>query len=122
VTNLPAGAELDRLVCEKVMGKTYRQMTGFQMQYEGMLPWSPSTNIAHAWEVVEHLQAHNPFWQGGDGMGGDSWGSVTISPCSAYRPEGWHGWTVNFGDDNTSASGETLPLAICRAALAAVSE
>lgn len=49
-----SGRELDTLIAEKVMGWT-SIADGHVVPYKG--PWSPSTNIAHAWEVVEKVTA-----------------------------------------------------------------
>jgi hypothetical protein len=74
---LPAGAELDRIVAERVMGwgwTTIHIAAGSDALGEwveghdqsgpvtypgGYFPrtaWHPSTNIAHAWEVVEGMR------------------------------------------------------------------
>jgi hypothetical protein len=120
-TTLEAGRELDTLVAEKVMGWTKwrspvvprgsaepdcwltndRTSPTFKIAH-----WSPSTDIACAWQVVERmrdrgfaLELHYEFG------------------CSIQ-------WVADFSNDGWSSTGEqlgdTAPLAICRAALAAV--
>lgn len=59
------GRELDRLVAEKVMGwrtcpNVFPGGVGWDTGEERLRnwrSWSPSTNIAHAWEVVEKVTA-----------------------------------------------------------------
>jgi hypothetical protein len=118
---LPAGQELDRIIAERVMGwrivDDIVPNTGEQLElleHNGCLwkddpitddcsvPWRPSTDIAHAWEVAEHCR-HN-------GMG--------FMDLICLGPE----WGVMFGHDPTEdyVYAPTAPLAICRAALAAV--
>ena len=122
-SDLPAGRELDALVAEKVMGWT------FQTFPEGACPevrhwhrtspipeerspeWAASfigacprfsTDLAAAWTVVEKLR------------GCDQWPEIGATGRSWYCEfEGEPGVIVEgFGD--------TAPLAICRAALEAV--
>jgi hypothetical protein len=59
MNSLAAGPELDRLIAERVMGWKYDPEFGLLngeqfMEINGS--WSPSTNIAHAWEVMEQLR------------------------------------------------------------------
>jgi hypothetical protein len=63
-----------------------------------------STDIAVAWQVVEKMQERD-------------WMGVMISPAMGH---GWKGWAVNFGGDDSLVYGETLPEAVCKAALLAV--
>lgn len=123
IADIPAGPDLDRLVAEKVMGwkwgPTGADYSGWQgsKQYpNGMWNrkndacrghWSPSTDIAHAWEVVEHMEQNggliaNMYSQRG------CW-SVGIEPLPESR------YIEVFRE-----VAETAPLAICRAALLAV--
>ena len=134
---MPAGREMDALVAEKVMGlapcdawspvnfgsaggpamwldkpcghdgKCYP--TPSEHPFSGPLHYS--TSIAAAWEVVERLRADKV-------MGGASIAAVN-APDDATPGE----WCVEWFDgDHTldCAIGDTAPLAICRAALAAV--
>lgn len=111
---LPAGRELDALVAERVMGWT-RSPRDYGSRlvwvthpenivrfWKGRRSFQPSTDIAAAWEVLEKHQ------------------------FSLIRiPDGWvagrfdfnsPAWDFAFGD-----AAPTAPLAICRAALKAVS-
>lgn len=102
IETMPAGDEIDDMVWTKVMGGKPDQ---FAMGSDGYA-WSPSTRIAHAWEVVEHLYA-------GIGIAGAVGGAWEVS------------LSTDIGDPTqdrveVEAEGDTLPLAICRAALKAV--
>lgn len=110
--NLPAGPELDRLIAEKVMGWTFEAELGnywledgtdvCRVLIGGHEYWRPSTNIAHAWEVVEHLRPDKIIRLSDDV---DRWVAFFV----------FAGWRGQF-------NAPTAPLAICRAALAAVSD
>ena len=120
-TKLPAGPELDQLIALKVMGWTLTESGhpdfdrgnwidadgNFRhcspTSYIGLLPFLPSTKIAHAWEVVEHMNGR---------------GLLLSRICRSS--EGAFYW-VNFDDQSVNTCGNTAPLAICYAALAAVS-
>lgn len=104
---LEAGPQMDALVAEKVMGwsirgelwkdkrGTIRRSKSTFEQYEPSIRWSPSTDIAAAWEVVEKMPM---------GM----WPSVD-------------GWVVEIPDGSgDEVEAPTAPLAICRAALKAI--
>jgi hypothetical protein len=90
ILQLEAGPDLDRLVARKVMGKRKPR-------------WSPSANITSAWEVVERLLELD-FGVEVYGERGFLW------KVAVYDKTGrcWRG------------SADTVPLAICRAALLAV--
>lgn len=116
-----AGPELDRLIAEKVMGWTVYQIPGMSIQPRGepeMRPaieyrkdgsltyseaddeslfWSPSTDITHAWEVVERMIALGK--------------ALSMATHGHDNEE----WSVTFGRSNALA--HTAELAICRAAL-----
>ncbi len=127
---LQAGAELDRLIAEKVMGwklaASAKAMAGFEDGYGdyilgfqngperlGMTSYpeaftesfQPSINISHAWEVVERLRAIG---------------------CPDIYIATWHeGGFAAFVEradahDTGDIIATTAPLAICRAALLAV--
>ena len=116
IDTMPAGPELDRLVAEKVMGwrlECFANASRTPMAYSdknakimASADWSPSTNIAHAWGVVEHLERmggliSNMYSQGGCwSVGIEPMPESNLHPC--YR-----------------AIGSTAPLAICRAAIKA---
>lgn len=120
---LTAGRELDALVAEKVMGwhivtdfdlrppeKHWNNAKGYVCLVAGnklndgreMKGFSPSTDIADAWKVVEKMRER--------GL------DVYLRFVST--------WTAEFdsvsGDVNGFADADTAPLAICLAALKAV--
>jgi hypothetical protein len=122
---LPAGPELDKLIADKVIGKQAIIVDGQcrMLWIEGQLdrphffhkysnPWAPSTEIADAWIVVEMLW--NNFWPVGSG------GPRLQATIYLQRSE----WVCDICDEGlflrVSARAETAPLAICRAALKAV--
>jgi hypothetical protein len=124
VDALPAGRELDALVAERVFGAPYywsdagseggTPLTGNIVP--GFAEWQTvasgreippfSTDIAAAWDVLEAMRA--------GGWGGEL----------EYSPDG-AGFRIMFwrsGKTRDACLQETAPLAICRAALKAVSE
>ncbi len=131
MSDLPAGAELDRLVAERVMGWRWHQPPkydyhgplpeqgavlvppgfdekGFEWPPKGVIPvgffcsaFNPSTNIAHAWEVVEKMNAAG-LWQ----LLSQDW---AFNWCCGFAKAGEFGPSGGWCD--------TAPLAICRAAL-----
>jgi hypothetical protein len=126
VSELEAGRELDVLIAVKVMG--WHDINGNAATTGGLLndkrEWKSlpdySTDIAAAWAVVEYLKKRNWSW--------------TFSHCAAApRTE----QDINEGHHHGTSAGvrrdhygtrpfywiyaETMPLAICRAALKAVS-
>ncbi len=92
---LTAGPELDRIVAERVMGLTDASDDDYRA-------WQPSTNIAHAWEVVERLRPT---------------GARLI--LTDYGPD-WDAVFRRSDDTYECAQADTAPLAICLAALRAV--
>jgi len=108
---MPAGREMNDAVAHRVMGWEFHANAGWYTpgmwefnpaRRAAPCDWSPSTDIAAAWEVVEKLDDGN-----------------LIFSLLRYGA----GWRVGFMDDGNmrgSASGDTAPLAICRAALKAV--
>ncbi len=104
VDNAPAGPELDRFIAERVM--LNRVSPDGSVTTKGCIgtgAWSPSTNLAHAWEVVEKLEASgwllNLYSQGG---------------C-------WSAWIEKSAHETSGrVVADTAPLAICRAAAKAV--
>jgi hypothetical protein len=150
ILRMEAGREMDVLIINKFISpkppsdKTYRQLLGEQEMFysclsvkdqsdcwEIVIDWgdisrsgreddfpewqpaiSPSTDIAAAWEVVEkinekyHWKLHSPFITGSEWFIG-------------FTPHGVTGWN---GTPDFNASGNTAPLAICRAALLATFE
>lgn len=124
MSELPAGRELDALIAEKVMGLCVRsaEQVGIRAHEEEyacdfyvnkpdaseprwghMLPLQPySTDIRAAWEVFERVR------------------HLSQESSTRIEHEGdlWHA-TFSTLDFLAQASGETAPLAICRAALKA---
>jgi len=117
ILNMPEGRELDALVAEKVMGcdtkqfiwKRYGKPDAIQdCEYGG--PCNYSTDIAAAWQVVEKME-HDDWW----------WEAANVVPNSdpiVYEFK----WTHRGVIKAFYACEDTIPLAICRAALLAVME
>ena len=103
--------ELDRAIATEVMGWQDHPSFAFALDVPGSdepayrykESWSPSTDISHAWEVVEKMRERR--WQFNRHPESDQWQAIVN--CRALR-------------DTKSACVETLPRAICLAALAAV--
>jgi hypothetical protein len=106
---MEAGRKLDALVAEKVMGWKDKVLTtedeGIAIieSFDNIFKFSPSTNIADAWKVVEKIQ--EKFWIKLVGYG-----------------EGFICTLTGKGDNTlkTAVDETTAPLAICLAALEAV--
>ncbi len=114
---MKAGRKLDSLISEKIFGEKYPYNKMFKDYYR---PWVEdpiayeecphySTNIKSAWEVVEKLLTmlpnqdfHVEHWADEENSG---W---QVSSC--YELGGWKDWV----------RAETLPHAICLAALKAL--
>ena len=118
IDELPAGRELDALVAERVMGwhitdaikKPGQDDYGVAPGQVGVL-WvvrvpDYSTDIAAAWQVVERLIKLDAF----------------VSLDYDFQNVDSEKWSVTFITRKAidCESGETAPLAICRAALKAV--
>jgi len=117
ILKLEPGHELDRLIAERVMG--WKEGKDFGVGESGIAryiregpkyfertrieAWSPSTDIAAAWEVIADLLTR-----------------YNVSVYSARYPIRWFVQIVALKDWETKAlvQDENLPLAICRAALA----
>ena len=119
IDTLPAGPELDALIAEKVMGWEWNIRNG-QCYAEHWCSnaadcwpeWSPSTDITAAWEVVEKLRnwPNGHYW-------------LSLSQIAGVRGEwrsgfSYGGMAVNHSPKFVVA--DTAPLAICRAALKAI--
>jgi hypothetical protein len=134
IDELEAGADLDELVAERVMGWKLVPNTAYVVTVEaaikaGKYEWDDaegnyiadglgydhefSTDLAAAWQVVERMgklgkwcQMRTPWGKGKDDDG--YWAGFT-----SHLTTGWNGkpdhWT----------QADTLPLAICRASLKA---
>jgi len=84
--------EIDAMVAEKVMGLPREQGD-----------WSPSTDIAAAWGVVEKMRDRGCY--------------VAVQNCHSPETE----WCAIIADDEDSYEGKgSAPIAICLAALKAV--
>lgn len=130
MSDMQAGEELDVLVAEKVMGAEWRDYAG---GYRGLVKWDMdrksygilivrnpdgslngslprewrfSADIAGAWSVLERLNAPGGEWPESHG-----WYVAVHNSTGA-------GWEAHVGHEVATA--ETAPLAICRAALAAL--
>src|SRR4051812_17548037 len=108
---LPAGRKLDALIAAKVMGWDVRgpddgpwvalAENGRHATHE---TFRPSTDIAAAWEVVEHFANYKWLAQSASGR----WGTGPMMwECAFASPASFQ------------VVAETAPLAICRAALRA---
>jgi len=122
ILKLEAGPELDRLVAEKVIG--WEEGKDFDCSGEGTLihypfrnrvlskKWSPSTDIAAAWEVVRRVFELKP-----------TLGFVLFTDISGHCRAAFYD-ILEYIDQVVPVSeiddAETVPLAICRAALLAV--
>lgn len=115
ILGMKAGRELDAHVAEKIMNwRKDRKPGGYwyapnQPNLGRHSPPQYSTDIAAAWEVVEHMQSK-----------ADDWDFLYFGPATGEN--NWRGWHCNFLDDRTLAFGDTMPEAICKAALLAVLE
>lgn len=113
MTDLPTGRELDALVAEKIMGFRYdghnwgrgSEWWGCNCPNMGKPLPHYSADIAAAWQVVEHLAAQHTVT-----LMVDALDTQLVILDGDER--------LNYGIEGT---GETMPLAICRAALAAIS-
>lgn len=121
MSDLQPGRDLDAMVAEKVMGMVDNRPSGRSGEMWGIMDWfapgepawapnfpTYSTSISAAWEVVEKMR-------------GDGW-YVRITDTKS--PLG-HRWMVSFDTEEGlhplyTAYSETVPHAICLAALRAV--
>ncbi len=109
--------ELDARVATEVMGwKTQLYPDGCRVYAPGVRgfnsgPWSPSTDISAAWEVVEKVK---PL------MGNTPWDFVLARDTDI---DGNTSWCCNFHaeylEDGCRVTADTAPEAICLAALEA---
>lgn len=111
VLALAAGRELNILIAERVMGLIPHQESEPHdggTCYDPEMPPRYSSDIKAAWRVVEKLDEHG-------------FHAVVKSPFTAgepyhagFTPHGQTGWN---GRPDYAGSGDTMPLAVCRAAL-----
>jgi hypothetical protein len=139
VNDMPAGREMDALVAEKVMGckVSHLPFPGGQERVScgcrnGEHPgphdntdpvWDDilayySTDIAAAWKVVEKLRGELSWADGfqlSQSALGQEWQNFPEAPQNGYAATFTNGY-----ENEASATAETAPLTICRAALKAV--
>lgn len=131
-----AGKELDALIAEKVMGWTKAEISNeygkilvlgnpklkekdwimMPAEYNPYLPYS--TDISAAWEVVEKLSKTNTM-VGTRTFNNQPWQSM----CLILKSLNHEAYKNDFEQDFTqwiTATGESIPHAICLAALKAV--
>lgn len=152
---MPAGAEMDALIAERVMGwrppsgglpegrweslpesnaRSLAKITGMRHvatkqevtleEWRSAFHWRDerggcwhgpaaySTEIAAAWLVVEKLRPTHGFWIDGDGDNEDIYNL-------GYEVDFQHGMPGSPGFSKGTATSDSAPLAICRAALKA---
>lgn len=108
---LLAGRELDMLIAEKVMGQTVREEHHKDFPQTVVCRWISetemlpgySTDISAAWEIIEHLRPWRFNLERMNRTAGSEWRADFDNRPSIF-----------------SGYGDTAPLAICRAALAAL--
>lgn len=124
---IAAGPEMDRLIAEKVMGWKWTGTGGVYerpghpglMVVSGPPTWSPSTEIAAAWEVAQKVDLFkNCRHLREDAIG--------VKDGAKWTRTGWR-WIVvaiyePLDHNDIIGFGETAPLAICRAALRVAEE
>jgi hypothetical protein len=118
---MQAGRDLDALVAEKVMGKDpavfNAPVSYYEAASEGLRLPLYSTSIADAWLVVEKLRLRVvPNAESLTGMEEE----MPIYVRSNDEGKWECGWELNYYTRGHEAVAETAPLAICKAALAAV--
>lgn len=110
IDQLAAGAELDALIAEKVMGwkNEGRGWINAEGKYTALVEYCFSTCISGTWEVVEKLKPlrlhliDRTDYEAGE----NCWEAYLLD--------------TKYGPHHPHSKGETAPLAICRAALKAV--
>lgn len=132
ISTMPAGAEMDRLVAEKVMGWSKTPEEGVYRDHDAELrrafgiehihqPFHPSTNIAHALEALEAWRKQGGPVRGGCGR------EFSMGYAKEYdrKPFRYDPYWCELNDSGSSSgvvSADTLPLAISRAALMCVGD
>jgi hypothetical protein len=111
IDDMQAGQEMDRLVAEATGWARWQTVNGrnaFPVATDTLHDeWQPSTNIAHAFEVLARLSELDGHWLAMMWDQGASWAVELEAQREGFKDVG-----------RTVA--ETLPLAICRASLKAV--
>ena len=112
ILKMSAGREMDALIAEKVTELSWIIFDGKDPAADELTP-EYSTNIAVAWQVVEKMREKEfEFFA--------EWKTEKAVNRSNSQP-----WACFSPEDETrpfDAAAETMPLAICRAALLAVME
>lgn len=132
IDSMPAGPELDALVARDVMGWSFCR-GGIGPMYRIVTPgdpptvmvrscveWNPSSDLVHALEVVERMRGLGYSFAISAGPSGDF-----LSAFEIFDPRlmGGNDLIENASlGDGVCPSGQTIALAICRAALIAVSK
>jgi hypothetical protein len=130
IREMPAGPEMDALVAELVMGwrpyengRQYCDLScglpadrdvddfiHYSCSYEIPDDWSPSTDIAAAWLVIDKMRAAGWWWKL-ESFGGPTGGWSVV----------YEAWTDHMDNPELTRRiiwrAETVPLSICRAAL-----
>lgn len=106
IEQIPAGFEIDKLVQSFVMGGL--PPVSNDIMYEFIKPFS--NDIKAAWEVVEHMKRN--------GFNAILMNAYSHSPQRPF--ENGCSFENKIGVFGFIGYGETMPLAICRAALLAV--
>ncbi len=86
---LKPGPGLDHVIAYEMMPPGYRDRTD----------WHPSSNVAHAWEVVTSLQKRN------------------LNVVIAVRDDGRCGVHITGRQGGKSAEADSMPMAVCLAVL-----
>ncbi len=120
---IPASPQLDRLIGEQVMGWTVGNLYADEPElkivsehyYEhgelGLFSvdeWQPSTKIQHAWRVAEEMRLKRCH--------------IVVASCGGCKDQ-TGAWGVDMVFDDRGAIGvhhDSLALAICRAAMLAI--
>jgi hypothetical protein len=126
ILNMPAGKPINALMASKVIGANYWR-NGTTSDYDGEYPmysdweedifyytdpeggwlWIPSTDLPDAWDIIKKMSDK------GFNM------RLEVQGKNA-RVTFWSKRMTKWGPEPVSASADTVPLAICRAALLAV--
>ncbi len=117
--DLPAGPELDRLIAEKVMGWKWDAGQNWYAGSSGAgtsprTGFWPSSNIAHAWEVLGKMECPQLTRIESDSIPDGEGGEIAIHQC-------WRCSCETFREGaSVAVEADTAPHAICLTALAAL--
>jgi hypothetical protein len=124
IVQLPAGQKLDNLIAQAFMGWT-RDSTGLWKKRSrntgyadhgrgssGLEEWRPSTNLLHAFVVLEHVKQRGGIAHlSTERQGRKKWSAMV--GIHKYPGSSFHVWADREAD--------TAPLAVCHAVLVALS-